>query len=191
MNAKPNRSAYVVLGLLGDGPRSGYDIKRAIDEVTSHFWRESYGQIYPVLAQLVRRRLVTRARKSRGRRERFEYALTTAGRAALRDWLLEPPQAESVRHELLLKVFFGATKSPDVLAGHVREFRSRNQALQQALAAGLDDDEATGDANLHVRLTMLNGLYIAEARVRWADEALRELQRREQRRQRNREKRSA
>jgi DNA-binding PadR family transcriptional regulator len=177
MPSRTNRSAYVVLGLLADGPLSGYDIKRAIDDVTSHFWRESYGQIYPVLAQLMRQRLVTRKRAGRGARPRFEYTLTAAGRAALRAWLLESPEPESVRHELLLKLFFGKAAPASVLASHIRAFRARNQAFHATLVDGCRELEAESGSSQHLRLTMLNGVYVTEARVRWADEALAELER--------------
>ena len=42
----------VVLGLLADGPRSGYDIKAIVDRSTRFFWAASYGQIYPELRRL-------------------------------------------------------------------------------------------------------------------------------------------
>ena len=44
-----NGTAYVILGMLGLGARTGYDIKRIVDQSTRFFWAASYGQIYPEL----------------------------------------------------------------------------------------------------------------------------------------------
>jgi DNA-binding PadR family transcriptional regulator len=47
-------TAYVILGILGLGPHSGYDIKQLADLSTRHFWATSYGQIYPELKMLLK-----------------------------------------------------------------------------------------------------------------------------------------
>jgi len=52
-------TAYVILGMLGLGARTGYDIKRVVDQSTRFFWAASYGQIYPELRQLEKDGLVT------------------------------------------------------------------------------------------------------------------------------------
>ena len=56
----------VVLGLLAHGPRSGYDIKAAVDRSTRFFWAASYGQIYPELRRLEREGLVEGEHAPRG-----------------------------------------------------------------------------------------------------------------------------
>src|SRR5215210_891064 len=53
-----NAITPVVLGLLRHGPRSGYDIKVAVDGSTRFFWAASYGQIYPELKRLEGARLI-------------------------------------------------------------------------------------------------------------------------------------
>ena len=53
-------TAYVILGMLALGPRSGYDIKQFADFSTRHFWATSYGQIYPELKRLTEAGLVGR-----------------------------------------------------------------------------------------------------------------------------------
>jgi PadR family transcriptional regulator AphA len=45
-------TAYVVLGMLNLGARTGYDIKGIVDRSTRFFWAASYGQIYPELNRL-------------------------------------------------------------------------------------------------------------------------------------------
>ena len=51
---RKSSSNYAILGLLAIEPMSGYDIRKFVREVLSNFWNESYGSIYPVLAELTR-----------------------------------------------------------------------------------------------------------------------------------------
>ena len=50
--AKANKSRYAILGMLALEAASGYQIKKEMEESTSNFWHESYGQIYPILKLL-------------------------------------------------------------------------------------------------------------------------------------------
>ena len=99
---------YAILGLLGLQPASGYDIRKEIASSIGHFWSESYGQIYPALAELTREGLIRPREGGSGGRERRVYTITPKGRRALEAWHAEPPRAAPVRNELLLKLFFGA-----------------------------------------------------------------------------------
>ena len=38
-------TAYVILGMLRLGKRTGYDMKQLVDRSTRFFWAASYGQI--------------------------------------------------------------------------------------------------------------------------------------------------
>jgi PadR family transcriptional regulator AphA len=89
--SKENKSKYALLGILSISPGSGYDIKKLMEQSTSNFWNESYGQIYPILKQLVEQRLATsHTEKQEGKPERYVYTLTAKGLEELRHWLTEP-----------------------------------------------------------------------------------------------------
>jgi PadR family transcriptional regulator AphA len=100
-------SAYVVLGMIRLGRRSGYEIKQAVEISIRFFWTISPAQIYPSLEQLERAGLVRGRDDPRGRRHRRLYALTRAGDAALEEWLR---RQEALAYELrdlgLVKLFF-------------------------------------------------------------------------------------
>jgi PadR family transcriptional regulator AphA len=102
----PNAVTPVILGLLAHGPRSGYDIKAAVDRSTRFFWAASYGQIYPELRRLEAEGLVEGEDSPNGRRARRVYRLTPAGRAALVEWLAGPIETVELRDESLLRLFF-------------------------------------------------------------------------------------
>lgn len=118
---RSGKTQYVILGLLTEGPMSGYDIKKVIDIRFSFFWNESYGQLYPMLKALTDKKLIT-AERSSGGRTKVTYAITPQGRAALKEWLAKPVEKETVRFELLLKMYFAGETETDVMKRHVRAF---------------------------------------------------------------------
>src|SRR5436189_1415954 len=99
-------TAFVVLGMLGHGARTGYDIKNIVDRSARFFWAASYGQIYPELKKLESAGLVEGRSAPSGGRKRREFQLTKNGRDELRRWLGQPPQMPELRDESLLKLFF-------------------------------------------------------------------------------------
>ncbi len=66
-----------ILSLLGEGPKNGYALIKAIAEKTDGLWKPSPGSVYPTLQQLVDEELVAPVGDGR----RTEYELTEAGRA--------------------------------------------------------------------------------------------------------------
>ena len=44
---EPSATAKVILGMLAARPRSGYEIKRLVDNSARFFWAASYGQLLP------------------------------------------------------------------------------------------------------------------------------------------------
>jgi PadR family transcriptional regulator, regulatory protein AphA len=101
-----NAVTPVLLGLLAHKPRSGYDIKAAVDRSTRFFWAASYGQIYPELKRLEEEGLVEGEDRPNGGRSRRVYTLTPAGREALVEWLFGRTVTIELRDESLLRLFF-------------------------------------------------------------------------------------
>jgi PadR family transcriptional regulator AphA len=163
-----------VLGLLSHGPRSGYDLRKAVESSVGLFWAPAKSQIYAVLPRLVEAGFATAKKVAQDQRpDKSVYRLTRAGRAALKAWLEETPlPTDPARSLLLTKVFFGDIVSPDVLAGHIRQRRLEAEQLR----AVLEEIEATADPDdLHRALTRGWGLEYTKAFIRWAKQAEREL----------------
>lgn len=117
-------TAYVILGMVSRQPRSGYEIKAAVDSSTRFFWAASYGQIYPELKRLSEAGLVEGADEPTGERKRTVYAITEAGTKALVEWLRQPPQTYEMREEGLLKLFFAGALPPEEAAQILRSMRA-------------------------------------------------------------------
>jgi DNA-binding PadR family transcriptional regulator len=131
-----SKTAYVILGTLGLGQRTGYDIKSVVDVSTRFFWAASYGQIYPELRGLEKAGLVKGERDPQNGRRRKAYELTPEGERALHDWLTsDEPLHLELRHEGLLKLFLSDALSPEEAAHQIRRMRAEHERLLSELRA--------------------------------------------------------
>jgi PadR family transcriptional regulator AphA len=121
--------AYLMLGMLRLGAKSGYAIKKSADISTRFFWPTSLAQVYPELARLERQGLLTRRDDSQGARARSAYQITPQGEAALLAWLRSSRETPTqFRDEGVLRLFFAdALPGEDQLA-LVRRLRERARA---------------------------------------------------------------
>jgi len=175
--ARENTSKYAILGMLSLGPRTGYQLRQEIGASISHFWSESYGQVYPVLRDLAESGLATvTVEPGEGKPDRKVYTITDAGREELRAWLRRPAPPSPNRNELLLKLFFGRQVSDADLVAVVEDYRvrwARGLEEWEAIASRLQDRPASDDLDLRDRLfTLRYGALVGAATVAWADEVL-------------------
>ncbi len=174
--SKVNKSQFAILGILGLGPRSGYDIKKMTDLSTRHFWSENYGNLYPTLKRLEHEGLVTVERRAGdGKPDRKVYTVTDAGREVLQGWLEAPTEAAPPRNELLLKLFLGRQAPPEVSRAHLERFYAEQGELiatYEGIERRLETEQA-GDPNLpYWLLTLSYGRFQAEALRRWSEHSL-------------------
>jgi DNA-binding PadR family transcriptional regulator len=166
--------------LLSEKPSTGYDIRKTIKNELSHFWNESYGQIYPILNGLADERLATRRRsKQKGKPDRQVYSITARGKQVLQEWLSDEPAMQTERNETLLKLLFAGNLDVADRLTLIEWYREK----QRELLARLDDIELTlesdsesDSARRYGRLTISHGRAEARARMRWCDQALREIE---------------
>ena len=167
------RVAHVILGMLSLGPRSGYDIKRFVDDSTRHFWAASYGQIYPELRRLQASGLIEGKSEPRGGRQRTIYAITPAGRDALERWLTEPGGTYELRDERLLKLFFSDALEPAASRDLVVQMREHHEAILAQLRRVEELGKATGSR----KLVLEYGIGFHQWIVEWCRRAERRLSR--------------
>jgi PadR family transcriptional regulator, regulatory protein AphA len=174
--AKENKSKYAVLGALSVCPGSGYDIKKMMEQSTSNFWNESYGQIYPILKQLIEEELATsHAEKQEGKPERYVYTLTERGTVELQRWLTESVEYVVERNELLLKLYFGEHVPVAKSIEHVRTFQHlQGQLLRkyENIERHLQEGMASNPDLLYPLLTLRYGIHRCQALLAWCEETL-------------------
>jgi len=163
-----------ILGMLTVEPMSGYDMKRFCEQSLAAFWHESYGNLYPRLGRLADAGLIRGVRTQRTRApDAVVYSLTPRGRRIFARWLRQPPEAEQVRSEFVLKFFFGAHVPLDVTEGRMRDYERE----QRAVAARYRAIEALIGGELGRRpdapywlMSLRRGQLLTRARLRWCRE---------------------
>jgi DNA-binding PadR family transcriptional regulator len=176
MKENAGKSKYVVLGMLARMPQTGYTIKKWIEQEYSHFWQESFGQIYPTLKKLVAEGFAVSSDNTEtgNGRGQIVYSITDTGRKELSDWLREEPEIEKLRYEILLKVSFGENTESKVLLGHLDDFIRRNEKLVKDMNGYIERFEQLkeqGKDCTYSQLTALCGVYVYSAMNDWAVKA--------------------
>ncbi|HXF30181.1 MAG TPA: PadR family transcriptional regulator [Solirubrobacterales bacterium] len=138
MKSKPIKltgTSYALLALLDRfGELTSYEIKDALESSVENFWPVPHTTAYQEPARLESGGYLSSRQEVGGRRRR-RYALTDAGRKALRDWADEPVAAPpQLRDELLLKIFAGADPDP-LLEERLEFYRRKVEELEAYLEA--------------------------------------------------------
>jgi len=168
---------YAVLGLLTFGEQSGYELDKLAQRSIGYFWQPAKSKIYAILPRLVERGLSVSSPVAQERRpDKLLYRITAEGEAALRSWLVSgDPVARVMRDTLLVKLFFGGHGEVaglrEQLLHRRREAETKLRDLEE-IDRNLDRDE-----DFFPYLTLLHGLEMTRAMIRWVDDALRELDR--------------
>lgn len=171
--ARGNQTETAVLGGLSVEPMTGYALREAIRDVLGHFWSESYGQIYPTLAELEHQRYVKRRGSSRPGSSTF--VITASGRARLKELLAQPIQPVPPRNGLLLRLFFGRDLGPEACRTLVLEARAdaeRRLAQYEDIRHEIDLDVNHVENRPFWLLTVSAGEHTTRAAIAWADEAI-------------------
>ena len=169
--ARQAQTAAAVLGALSIESMTGYEIRQGITSVLGHFWHESFGQIYPCLADLVQQGLVVTAPGPRPRST--AYSLTDAGRTRLRELLAEPPAPQPPRNGVLLRVFFGESLPAEALARLLDEQQAAAEARLATFAgirAGIMAEQSHREHHAYWLATVRAGELGAQATLQWLDE---------------------
>ncbi|HEX4838984.1 MAG TPA: PadR family transcriptional regulator [Rhabdochlamydiaceae bacterium] len=101
-----NKTRYAILGVLLEGPATGYEIKSLMGRSTVYFWRESDSTIYPMLKVLAEEEKVLSEIAYVGKKRKEVFSITESGRMEFKAWLESPTNSETPRNEFLLKLFF-------------------------------------------------------------------------------------
>jgi DNA-binding PadR family transcriptional regulator len=157
--------AYVVLGMVRLGARSGYEIKQTVEQSIRFFWTISPVQIYPSLTQLERAGLVAGRAEPQGKRRRRIYEITKAGETALRQWLRRAePMPFELRDIGLVKLFFAdaldASEAAELVAFIRRRSEERIATLRPIEPAAL---AAEAQGNVYPLLTLRMGIAYHQA----------------------------
>jgi DNA-binding PadR family transcriptional regulator len=168
-------TSYAILGLLAVRPWTTYELAKQVQRSLGWFWPRAERKLYDEPKRLVAAGFATATDQRTGRRPKTVYAITPAGRRALRDWLGEAPAPPTLEIEALVKVFFADAGTLEQLRGTLQHVVETAEARTAELRAMVDpiltgpyEFEARMPTNaLALRFTFAMDEAIAEW-ARWA-----------------------
>ncbi|HKI55396.1 MAG TPA: PadR family transcriptional regulator [Anaerolineales bacterium] len=98
---------HIILGMLRKEPRSGYDLKKELENVIHYFWEADISRIYRSLSDMQKKGWVefeTVIQEDSPNKK--VYSLTKDGREELQKWLAEPGKPTSTHNPFLAQLHF-------------------------------------------------------------------------------------
>lgn len=131
------------LGVLTERDLTGYEIKQHFEEAFSHFFVAGYGSIYPGLAELTRRGLVSCTSVLQEKRpDKKVYSLTPEGRTALIEELMTTPPRHKVRSEFLVLMVFAHLLPPAKVAELAEDMIAQWDEVLDSIDDCMTDEDA-------------------------------------------------
>lgn len=162
--------SHGLLGLLAEGPASGYDLARRFTEVLGVVWPAKHPTIYTELGRLVDRGFIEV--DSEGARGRKAYRITEAGRNEVRRWLTQEPTDHTLRSESLFRAVFLWLLTPEEAADHLRREAAYFEQMAdtyRSFAAAKDRGEfGSAPPVQSLRVVIEAGLRLNETLAKWA-----------------------
>jgi DNA-binding PadR family transcriptional regulator len=173
--------SHAILATLLNGPVSGYKLTKRFNAAIGHFWQATHQQIYRELSSLEEHGFVERVPSSSRSTEKL-YALTSLGRDALSQWIMQPAEPGVLREDLLLKVRAGSLVPPEVLMTELRRRRAlhaeRLDLYREIQERDFPDPRHLSYEQRLLYLPLLRGLMFETDNVAWCDTAIYLLQER-------------
>ena len=155
---------YALLALLADGEAHGYQLLKRFGQRLGPFWHPNIGQVYQLLHDLERRRLIARRDERHGTRSRRRFRLTDRGERALRLWLARPPSwPPPIREEIFVRFLAAERHGPDA----VRSQLDRQEAEYRRYLALIHEEDGRAGSSVTRRMAHEAALGHAEAHLRW------------------------
>lgn len=134
----------VCLGMLTDGPASGYDLKKHFESTFGHFFAAGYGSIYPALSWLSSEGFVSCEEIPQdGKPDRKVYEITEEGRQFLLSALENPAPCHKIRSEFLATMCFAHLMRPGdietVLDNRLKDIGQYQEMFRQLEEASMSD----------------------------------------------------
>ena len=137
-------TSFALLGLLALRPWTTYELAHQTKRSLRFFFPRAERHLYAEAKRLTEAGLATSEVAFTGKRARTTYAITPAGRKALRAWLRTDPAPPALEAEVVLRAFFADSGRREDLLSALDAARRQAVEAQGDLAAmaqaGLDGD---------------------------------------------------
>lgn len=166
----------VILGILRNKPRTGYEINDILQNQISYFYDGTYGMIYPTLKKLekegkIKRETVIQEDKP----NKNIFSITDEGKEELKEYLESNKVEEVFKSDFLMKLFFGDDLSKQKVIELIKsEIKVKEDQIKR-LEDSLEHWEVQGINNLQ-KITVGYGLTEYRAVVKYLKEQLKKLE---------------
>src|SRR5215467_7875614 len=167
--------SHAILATLLSGPVSGYKLAKRFNAAIGYFWQATHQQIYRELNSLEEQGYIERVASAKSSTEKL-YALTSSGRDALTEWIMQPSEPGVLREDLLLKVRAGSLVPSEAI---LAELRSRRDLHAERLAIyreiqqrDFPEPQRLSYEQQLLYLPLLRGLMFEADNVAWCDAAI-------------------
>lgn len=137
-------ATYGLLGMLAARPMTGYELTQQVRRSLRFVWPTSEGHLYREQKKLVTLGWATVTAEEVGRRTRQRYAITRAGRTALRAWLATAPEEPHLQVEGVLRAFYADSAGPAALTASMRATAASARLMLDELGGFVADYLADG-----------------------------------------------
>jgi DNA-binding PadR family transcriptional regulator len=152
----------VLLSLLAEGDRHGYQLKVDFEERTGGLWPLNVGQVYTTLDRMLRDDAVTE--RGKGDSDQRVFGITETGRRELKEWFATTPvDAAPPRDEFVMKILVAVQTGGKAGLALIDDQRS---ALLAALQQARHEKRPRGDVSALAEDALLGRI---ESDIRWLD----------------------
>ncbi|QUQ68324.1 PadR family transcriptional regulator [Kutzneria sp. CA-103260] len=170
---------HALLGLLMEGPQTGYDLRRRFEQSLSRYaWHASHSHIYPELRKMTEDGLIEVV--DEGARGSKSYGITQPGTDEFRQWMLTPIKDSPVRSEQTLRLFMLSALETDEMRPLLDDVVEQAEAGIAELTGAIEHIDAsatTGAKPPFARFAAEFGLRYRQLQRDWALWAAGELDR--------------
>jgi DNA-binding PadR family transcriptional regulator len=135
MNLEDTMKAQdVILGMLMQGPMSGYDIKKQFETVFSYFFDASYGAIYPTLNRMENQGyIVKQVQIQEGKPNKNLYVINEKGKQQFNQYLNSMVEPDVIRSDFCMRMYFGEYVSKAEILTWLEEAREKTKSAIKQL----------------------------------------------------------
>ncbi|MBR1584976.1 MAG: PadR family transcriptional regulator [Clostridia bacterium] len=170
-----------ILGLIGNGDKTGYEIMTVFRDSLNHFWTAQTSQIYRELQTMEKAGWISQTHISQtGRPDKNVFSITPAGREELLRWLRDRRLPGGVKNPFLMKTFFMGELPVEENIAFFQAFRDAAVFPDEGKQAAANADmyrQAVDhpEKAVYWKLTIAFGQMYESMQRAWCDYCIREL----------------
>ncbi len=166
---------YGLLGLLKNGPLTGYDLQKYFNESLYFFWQSQSSQIYRELKSMEQIGwLEVETIVQHDKPNKKLYSIKKKGYEALNEWLVQAP-LEHPRYGFLIRVFFSGALSNKERIDLFESYIVQQQKLYDDLITIKQKQACGHDDEVYWDFTIEYGLASANMAITWANQCIKQL----------------